>query len=100
MAPRPPTLVFPAGGQGRFTIGRHLGCDMIVADLTVSRWHAGLHRAADGWLLADLGSTNGTRLNGWRVMGPVPVRPGDRVSFGAATFVLGMPPGESEPWSP
>ncbi len=96
----PPTLIFPAGSQRRFTIGRHHACDMIVPDLTVSRWHAGLDRAADGWLLADLGSTNGTRLNGWRIREPVPVRPGDQVSFGTATFVLGMLPGGSEPRCP
>ncbi len=47
-----------------------------------------MDRGLRGWLLTDLGSTNGTRLNGWRVREPVPVRPGDRVSFGAVTFVL------------
>ena len=61
---------------------------MTLADETVSRWHASLEQSGGGWLLADLGSTNGTRLNGWRVTGPMPVRPGDMVSFGAATFVL------------
>ncbi|MGD0687234.1 MAG: FHA domain-containing protein [Streptosporangiaceae bacterium] len=38
--------------------------------------------------MQDLGSTNGTRLNGWRVSSLVPVRAGDQVSFGAAGFVL------------
>ncbi len=64
----------------------------------MSRWHAGLTRGANGWLLTDLGSTNGTRLNGWRVRGAVPVCRGDRVSFGAVTFelrdrALGLPVG-------
>jgi pSer/pThr/pTyr-binding forkhead associated (FHA) protein len=81
-------LPFPSGGQGRFTIGRDAGCDMVLPDPTVSRWHAGLRREASGWLLDDLGSTNGTRLNGWRVNAPMLVGPGDRVSFGALTFVL------------
>ena len=85
-SPRP--LVLPAGSQRRFTIGREEACDLTIDDLTVSRWHAGLQQCADGWLLADLGSTNGTRLNGWRVRGQVPVRPGDWVSFGAVTVVL------------
>ena len=85
----PPVLTLPAGSQHRFTIGRERACDMTLADETVSRWHASLERgAAGGWLLADLGSMNGTRLNGWRVSGPMPVRPGDLVSFGALTFVL------------
>ncbi len=84
----PPVLSFPAGVQPRFTIGREPACDMTLADETVSRWHACLERGADGWLLADLGSTNGTRLNGWRVNQPTWVRPGDMVSFGGVTFVL------------
>ena len=84
----PPVLTLPGGPQLRFTIGREAACDMTLADLTVSRWHASLEREPGGWLLADLGSTNGTRLNGWRVNGPMPVRAGDLVSFGAATFVL------------
>jgi hypothetical protein len=84
-------LPFPSGGQGRFTIGRDAGCDMVLPDPTVSRWHAGLKREASGWLLDDLGSTNGTRLNGWRVRAWVPVRDGDLVSFGAVTYVLGHP---------
>ncbi len=69
---------------------------MTLADLTVSRWHASLQRDPGGWLLADLGSTNGTRLNGWRVSSsPIHVRAGDLVSFGAVTFVLTERPGQS-----
>jgi hypothetical protein len=89
----PPVLTLPVGSQLRFTIGRESACDMTLADETVSRWHASLERAAGGWLLADLGSTNGTRLNGWRVTSAIPVRPGDMVSFGAATYVLSDRPG-------
>jgi hypothetical protein len=86
-----PVLVFPSGEQRRFTIGRDTRCDMVLGDPTVSRWHAGLRREETGWLLDDLGSTNGTRLNGWRVRAWVPVRHGDLVSFGAVTFVIGQP---------
>ena len=94
----PPRLIFPVGGQARFTIGRDPDCDLVIPDISVSRWHAGLARGANGWLLSDLGSTNGTRLNGWRVRDAVPVRCGDRVSFGAVTFelrdhALGLPVG-------
>jgi pSer/pThr/pTyr-binding forkhead associated (FHA) protein len=54
----------------------------------VSCQHAILDRCVRGWLLMDSGSANGTRLNGWRVREPVPVHPGDQVTFGAVTFVL------------
>ncbi len=86
-----PVLMFPSGEQSRFTIGRDSGCDMVLPDPTVSRWHAGLRREPGGWLLDDLGSTNGTLVNGWRVRAWVPVRDGDLVSFGAVTFVVGTP---------
>ncbi|HEY2577595.1 MAG TPA: DUF1707 and FHA domain-containing protein [Streptosporangiaceae bacterium] len=87
--PRLPGLSFPAfSSQLRFTIGRDPSCDLVIADLTVSRQHAGLDRDLAGWLLTDFGSTNGTRLNGWRVREPVPVHSGDQVSFGDVTFVL------------
>jgi hypothetical protein len=92
-APEP--LPFPPGGGTRFTIGRDEACDLLIEDLTVSRLHATLSRDVSGWMLADAGSTNGTRLNGWRVREPVRVREGDRVTFGSATFVMceGQPPG-------
>lgn len=87
----PPVLVFPSSDRRRFTIGRDATCDLVLPNLSVSRWHAGLKRCASGWLLDDLGSTNGTRLNGWRVRAWVPVRDGDLVSFGAVTYIIGRP---------
>jgi hypothetical protein len=91
---RPPaTLMLPTGSQLRFTIGREPDCDMTLADRTVSRLHASLKREDGGWLLTDLGSTNGTKLNGWRVSAPITVTAGDLVSFGGATFVLADRPG-------
>lgn len=84
----PRYLLLPPGDRERYTIGREWDCDLSIGDMSVSRWHADLRRCAGGWRLADLGSLNGTRLNGWRIGGPVAVRPGDVVSFGTATFVL------------
>jgi hypothetical protein len=88
---QPGALLFPPGGARWYTIGREQQCDLLIGDLTVSRTHARLERAADGWLLTDLGSTNGTRLNGWRIREPEPVRAGDRVAFGSAVFVMCEP---------
>ena len=81
-------LSFPPGRGGRFTIGRTRDCDLCLSDLSVSRLHAELVRNGEGWLLNDLGSHNGTRLNGWLVRETVPVRGGDRVQFGSVTFIL------------
>jgi pSer/pThr/pTyr-binding forkhead associated (FHA) protein len=81
-------LFFPLGRGDRFTIGRTRDCDLCLADLSVSRRHAELVRGAGGWSLNDLGSHNGTRLNGWLVRETVPVRAGDRLEFGSAIFVL------------
>ncbi len=86
--PPPPALVLPSSPKESFTIGRDAACDLVLTDMTVSRSHAGLRRKADGWLLSDIGSTNGTRLNGWRVTEPVPVRAGDEVTFGSLTLVV------------
>jgi Domain of unknown function (DUF1707)/Inner membrane component of T3SS, cytoplasmic domain len=90
----PPPLPLPPQPDRRFTIGRAMACDFTLADLSVSRWHARLYREDEQWLISDLGSTNGTRLNGWRVTTGVPVRPGDHVSFGSMSFVItDRPPG-------
>jgi hypothetical protein len=86
--PAPIALPFPRGTQAMFTIGRDRGCDLAIDDLTVSRVHARLQRADGGWRLFDLGSTNGTRVNGWRVRGGVEVRAGDLVRFGDAEYAL------------
>jgi len=56
--------------------------------MTVSRRHAALERTPGGWLLSDLESTNGTRVNGWRVRGKVAVRAGDLISFGTLEAVF------------
>ena len=89
----PAPLVFPPGNGVRFTIGRTRDCDLCLTDLSVSRMHALLVRREDGWVLSDLGSHNGTRLNGWLVREPVQVRPGDRVEFGSMAFIIqGDPP--------
>ncbi len=87
--PAPPVpLTFPRGAGDSFSIGRAAECDLTIADMTVSRVHATLERTADGWLLTDLSSTNGTRVNGWRARGRVPVKAGDVVSFGNAQYSL------------
>jgi hypothetical protein len=85
---QPLSVRFPRGGEGEFSIGRDASCDLAIPDMTVSRRHATLERTPDGWMLTDLASTNGTRVNGWRVRGKVEVKAGDLVTFGSAEAVL------------
>lgn len=89
-APRPsvaPTIAEVAlrlpPAPGSYVIGRDTGCDLRLAEDTVSRRHAVLSCVDGEWLLADLGSTNGTRVNGWRLQAQAAVRAGDVVDLGA-----------------
>ncbi|MET9339557.1 DUF1707 and FHA domain-containing protein [Nonomuraea sp. NPDC003804] len=90
--PRLPRLALPDDSRLRYVVGRGSACDLVLADLTVSRVHAELRRTDDGsWMLVDLGSLNGTRLNGWRLVGPARVRSGDEISFGDVGFLVSSP---------
>ncbi|MEV0615589.1 DUF1707 and FHA domain-containing protein [Nonomuraea sp. NPDC050404] len=87
--PRLPRLALPDDERLRYVVGRGSACDLVLSDLTVSRVHAELRREGDGgWMLVDLGSLNGTRLNGWRLVGPARVKSGDEVSFGDCGFMV------------
>jgi len=90
-AARLPRLVLPRGPRTVFTIGRSPDCDLPLGDITVSWHHAELRRTGQAWVLVDLGSKNGTRVNGWRADSGFTVRAGDWVSFGAAAFRLADP---------
>ena len=69
---------FPLRGD-RIVLGRSRDCDLILPDVLLSRRHAELVRADHGWLLRDLGSLNGTRLNGARLEKDVLLQDGDVV---------------------
>jgi hypothetical protein len=83
--PRLPALALPAGAV---TIGRAPDCGCLLAEPSVSRRHAELRRDGTRWLLRDLGSRNGTRLNGLRVTEEVEVRPGDILAVGPQHYRL------------
>ncbi len=67
----------------RVTIGRQSGCTITIRDTNVSREHVQLRRRPNGWTLRDLGSTNGTKLNGVRVEGEQLLANGDVIMLGA-----------------
>ena len=67
----------------RITIGRQSGCSIVIRDTNVSREHVQLRRRPHGWTVRDIGSTNGTRLNGVRVEGEQTLANGDIIMLGA-----------------
>jgi hypothetical protein len=70
------------------TIGRSRDCDIVLEDAGISRRHAEIRPAGAGWTLADLGSTNGVRLNGRGVRGAQRLSAGDRVELGSTEIVF------------
>ncbi|MEA2425756.1 MAG: hypothetical protein QOH13_2166 [Thermoleophilaceae bacterium] len=83
---RPPPI---EPGQS-VTVGRSPTCDYVVPSTAASSRHAVLTRSVGGWLLHDLGSRNGTRVNGWLVKEQL-LADGDELSFGDAKFVFREP---------
>jgi hypothetical protein len=72
----------------RATIGRSKDADCVLRDPNVSRHHAELRRSPQGdWTIADLGSTNGIKVNGRRV-GSTRLASGDQVTVGTTTFLF------------
>ncbi len=69
-------------------IGSHPSNDVVLDDTTVSRRHAMITRKGGRFELADLGSTNGTFVNGGRVRQPVALKRGDEIKFGSARFAF------------
>jgi hypothetical protein len=70
-----------AGGEEELVIGRAPGCEVTLSNDSVSRRHARLLCRGGAWVIQDLGSTNGTIVNGMAV-GRCQLRPGDRLELG------------------
>ena len=70
------------------TIGRDFGNSIVVDDPHTSAWHAELRFERGAWWLRDLGSSNGTTLNGEPVRTVMGVRPGDVIQCGRVRFRL------------
>jgi pSer/pThr/pTyr-binding forkhead associated (FHA) protein len=78
-------MVVAASGA---TIGRSRDCDIVLDDANVSRRHAEVRPRGDGWIVSDLGSTNGVTVNGVRIEQAQVLRPGDRVEVGTTTLTF------------
>jgi len=88
-----PSLVIHEGGEARtvrlardnLTIGRLSDCDVVIADKGASRRHAQIRSKDDRYTLTDLGSTNGTRLNG-QIIQTHELADGDRITIGTTVL--------------
>src|SRR5438552_18547683 len=88
-----PKLIEPASGAERmreipivneeFLIGRGADCDLRLHDEDVSRHHCLIHVRPQETTLSDLGSSNGTFVNGQRVLSQVPLKSGDEIQVGS-----------------
>jgi hypothetical protein len=95
----PKALKFAAGEEGKafetslqrrnsVVIGRAPDCDVVIQDLKASRQHCRLTRNQDGFLLEDLGSKNGTYVDGQKITEPVFLKTNHTFKVGDTIFYL------------
>ncbi len=70
------------------SIGRNKKCDIVLTDPTVSRLHAVVVCAKDGWYVADVKSQAGVLLNGKQIEKKAFIKTGDRITLGADTLTF------------
>ncbi len=77
-------VVGPTGAS----IGRSRQCDVVLDDANVSREHAEIRPRGGAWVLTDLGSTNGSAVNGRRINRPEVIKPGDELEIGTSIIIF------------
>jgi pSer/pThr/pTyr-binding forkhead associated (FHA) protein len=82
-----PGKVFPVSGES-FTIGREPGNGIVINDAEISRKHARMAQQGNTYTIEDLGSTNGTFVNGVRLTAPHALRPGEVIALGEQISVV------------
>ncbi len=80
-------LDWSGGADAPLLVGRSPDADIVLEDASVSRRHAELVWRSGTWIVHDVGSRNGTRLNG-RSIARAALRPGDYITFAAQAFQL------------
>ncbi len=74
--------------SGPVTVGKGPGNHIVLEDARVSRLHASLENFAEGWCVNDLGSSNGTFVNGGRIWGAHRLRHGDEIRIGQTRLLF------------
>ncbi|HSW30639.1 MAG TPA: FHA domain-containing protein [Longimicrobiales bacterium] len=76
-------------------IGREDDVDIVIDNPSVSRKHAQIRKEGAGWVVEDLGSSNGTFLHGEKISAAQPVKEGDEIGFGKFSVVFGKAVGDA-----
>ncbi|MBE6819006.1 MAG: FHA domain-containing protein [Ruminococcaceae bacterium] len=74
--------------NGKITIGRSEGCDVVIDDRTVSRFHATVQYTDEGWVVTDHDSQAGVGVNGYRIHGSEPISDGDKIMINTHIFMF------------
>jgi pSer/pThr/pTyr-binding forkhead associated (FHA) protein len=69
-------------------IGRAVECDVVIHDAKASRNHCKLTRQGEGFLLEDMGSKNGTYVDGRRIHQPIQIKPNQTFKIGDTIFYI------------
>ncbi len=77
--------------EGELVVGRTAPADLEIADAKVSRRHCCVKPSGIGWIVQDLGSSNGTRVNG-KAVKTQPLRAGDKIEVGLTVLVYELDP--------
>ena len=93
----PSPRVIELGAGPIWTLGRSAESGIVIDDTSISRKHAMLQRLGGAIFLVDLGSANGTFVNGRRVSVPITLRSGDRVTFGSKRCEFVVPAAPAPP---
>jgi predicted component of type VI protein secretion system len=81
--------------RDEMTVGRDTANEIVISDAEVSRRHARIYKVGETFMIEDLGSTNGTFVNGQRLAGPHALQPGETVRFGETITLLFEAPAQS-----
>ena len=82
--------------QASIIVGRDESADVLIDNPSVSRRHAEIKLGDSGWVVEDLGSSNGTYFKGQKITSPQSIGLGDEIGFGKFSIVFGKALGEGE----
>jgi len=75
-------------GSSGATLGRSRDCEIVLDDANVSRRHAEVRPSGGSWIVRDLGSTNGVKVNGRRITGAQSLKRGDAIELGTSRVIF------------